>query len=83
LPQIPQQFSNAGFAAPNPQYAAQQYQQFQPAQQAQPNAAYGSEHLKSFWEAQKQEVSNVGNDITEFKNHQLPLARIKKARPAS
>ncbi|KAF8065657.1 NFYC4 [Scenedesmus sp. PABB004] len=34
--------------------------------------------LRPFWEQQKQEVSSVGRDPAEFKNHQLPLARIKK-----
>eukprot|EP00878_Enallax_costatus_P034406 GHUV01038142.1.p1 GENE.GHUV01038142.1~~GHUV01038142.1.p1 ORF type:complete len:209 (+),score=49.04 GHUV01038142.1:220-846(+) len=65
------------------QYAAVQQQQQQAAhhqqqqQQGQPYAGYGP-HLRPFWEQQKQEVSQVGRDPAEFKNHQLPLARIKK-----
>mmetsp|Transcript_11185 Transcript_11185/g.31722 ORF Transcript_11185/g.31722 Transcript_11185/m.31722 type:complete len:257 (-) Transcript_11185:1060-1830(-) len=34
--------------------------------------------LKSFWAQQMEEVKNVSTDPAEFKNHQLPLARIKK-----
>ena len=30
--------------------------------------------------SQMQDVEHVGNDPGEFKNHQLPLARIKKVR---
>ena len=37
-----------------------------------------SQQLKSFWEQQMQEVKEVPTDTTVFKNHQLPLARIKK-----
>eukprot|EP00882_Tetradesmus_deserticola_P029631 GHRQ01033211.1.p1 GENE.GHRQ01033211.1~~GHRQ01033211.1.p1 ORF type:complete len:190 (-),score=43.86 GHRQ01033211.1:177-707(-) len=37
-----------------------------------------AELLGPFWEQQTQEVSQVGKDAAEFKNHQLPLARIKK-----
>ena len=48
----------------NPQAAAQQRQL--------------AEKLKEFWEEQMGEVEQVGTDPAEFKNHQLPLARIKK-----
>ena len=34
--------------------------------------------LSEFWQQQMQEVSQVSSDPAEFKNHQLPLARIKK-----
>ena len=37
-----------------------------------------SQQLKSFWEQQMQEVKEVPTDTSVFKNHQLPLARIKK-----
>jgi nuclear transcription factor Y gamma len=37
-----------------------------------------SQQLKSFWEQQMQEVKEVPADTSVFKNHQLPLARIKK-----
>ena len=36
--------------------------------------------LREFWEQQKEEIEQVGTDMQEFKNHQLPLARIKKVR---
>ena len=39
-----------------------------------------SQQLRSFWEQQMQEIHEVGADAAEFKNHQLPLARIKKVR---
>eukprot|EP00879_Flechtneria_rotunda_P018654 GHRR01019577.1.p1 GENE.GHRR01019577.1~~GHRR01019577.1.p1 ORF type:complete len:285 (+),score=137.61 GHRR01019577.1:828-1682(+) len=77
--------SAAGYAASQP-YAQQFTQQVAAAQQ-QPMAAQHagdtdydpySEQLGPFWEQQKHEVSQVGSDIAEFKNHQLPLARIKK-----
>jgi len=34
--------------------------------------------LRMFWEQQHLEIQQVGTDPAEFKNHQLPLARIKK-----
>jgi len=34
--------------------------------------------LKQFWKGQKEEIMQVQVDPNEFKNHQLPLARIKK-----
>ena len=34
--------------------------------------------LKTFWAQQMEEIQNVSTDPAEFKNHQLPLARIKK-----
>ena len=37
-----------------------------------------AQQLKQFWKTQKEEIQEVGNDPNEFKNHQLPLARIKK-----
>jgi hypothetical protein len=54
------------------QFAA--YQQ-PPQQQLAPSQ---QEQLRAFWQGQLQEVQQVGNDPAEFKNHQLPLARIKK-----
>lgn len=36
--------------------------------------------LRMFWEQQHLEIQQVGTDPAEFKNHQLPLARIKKVR---
>ncbi|GIL45468.1 hypothetical protein Vafri_2704 [Volvox africanus] len=50
------------------------------------SAAYGmtqqgnhqAEQLKVFWQSQLVEVAEVPPDPTVFKNHQLPLARIKK-----
>jgi hypothetical protein len=53
------------------QYAQQQYA-------AVPQGDMYGELLAPFWEQQVQEVSQVGKDAAEFKNHQLPLARIKK-----
>ena len=52
-------------AYPPPQYLPQQLQQ-------------QNEQLRLFWIQQMQEVQQVGTDPAEFKNHQLPLARIKK-----
>lgn len=37
-----------------------------------------TEALQQFWAAQIEEVQQCGNDPSEFKNTQLPLARIKK-----
>lgn len=37
-----------------------------------------NEQLRMFWLQQNQEIQQVGTDPAEFKNHQLPLARIKK-----
>lgn len=41
-------------------------------------AAMYAPHLRAFWEEQNREIAAVGRDPAEFKNHQLPLARIKK-----
>merc|ERR1719247_2406766 len=41
-------------------------------------APHHAQQLKQFWKTQKEEIQKVGNDPNEFKNHQLPLARIKK-----
>lgn len=46
---------------------------FMPIQQQQQN-----EQLRLFWLQQHQEIQAHGTDPAEFKNHQLPLARIKK-----
>ncbi len=64
------------------QQQAQQQQQTtqQVQQQQQGDNANEVEQLKEFWKEQQLEVSQVGNDPAEFKNHQLPLARIKKVR---
>jgi hypothetical protein len=63
----------------NQQVYQQQYAAYQqpPQQQLAPSQ---QEQLRAFWQGQLQEVQQVGNDPTEFKNHQLPLARIKKVR---
>ena len=45
-----------------------------------PLMAQQNEQLRQFWYQQAQEILQVGTDPAEFKNHQLPLARIKKAR---
>jgi hypothetical protein len=62
------------------QYAAYQQPPQQQQQQQQQLAPSQQEQLRAFWQGQLQEVQQVGNDPTEFKNHQLPLARIKKVR---
>lgn len=41
------------------------------------------EQLRQFWLGHMQEIHQVGTDPAEFKNHQLPLARIKKVRCSS
>jgi hypothetical protein len=67
--------------AGNPQYAQQYAQQLAAVQQqqaAQQQQNLYAAQLRGFWETQQQEVQQVGNDPAEFKNHQLPLARIKK-----
>lgn len=51
-----------------------------------PAMAAQQEQLRQFWLGQMQEIHQVGTDPAEFKNHQLPLARIKKVsalRPPS
>lgn len=48
----------------------------------QPGQGYSVGHeqqLRGFWQEQLREVHQVPCDPAEFKNHQLPLARIKKA----
>lgn len=42
------------------------------------SAGVHTEQLRQFWQTQMSEVQAVGTDPAEFKNHQLPLARIKK-----
>ena len=37
-----------------------------------------SPQLQAFWQQQMHEVQQVGTDPVDFKNQQLPLARIKK-----
>jgi nuclear transcription factor Y gamma len=66
-------------------YGGNQYLQQQQQQQyaAVPQGDMYAELLAPFWEQQIEEVSQVGRDAAEFKNHQLPLARIKKVRAAS
>ena len=53
-------------------------QQYVPIPQHQQN-----EQLRQFWLQQHREIQEVGTDPAEFKNHQLPLARIKKASQAA
>eukprot|EP00873_Tetraselmis_striata_P033389 jgi/Tetstr1/453653/TSEL_040609.t1 len=59
------QYAAATAAAAPPQASYQQQQQQQ-------------QQLRSFWVGQMNEIENVSTDPAEFKNHQLPLARIKK-----
>ena len=81
LPPVP--FPTAG-SGPFPTGAPGGYPpQYVP--QVQPQAATGAggghtDQLRQFWQTQMQEVQGVGTDPAEFKNHQLPLARIKKVR---
>ena len=49
-----------------------------PPQYLPPQLAVQQEQLRQFWQGQMQEIHQVGTDPAEFKNHQLPLARIKK-----
>lgn len=44
----------------------------------QPSATVQQEQLREFWSSQMNEIHHVSTDPAEFKNHQLPLARIKK-----
>ena len=53
---------------------------FAPPAYVTPLMAQQNEQLRQFWYQQAQEIMQVGTDPAEFKNHQLPLARIKKAR---
>lgn len=61
------------FAGPGMQHGAVPAM-YPPAAQ---NAAL-SEQLRQFWAGQLLEVQQAGIDPAEFKNTQLPLARIKK-----
>ncbi|XP_047336706.1 nuclear transcription factor Y subunit C-2-like [Impatiens glandulifera] len=62
----------AGFANPQHQLAYQQAQQFQHQHQHQQQQQH--QQLQAFWENQTQEIEQT----VDFKNHSLPLARIKK-----
>ena len=63
----------AGMGVP-PNYAMPPaYMQQYAAAQAQ------TEQLRRFWVEMKEEAGRAGTDPLEFKNQQLPLARIKKA----
>jgi hypothetical protein len=73
--QAMQQFPG-GFAPPA-QYPIGQPYGASTSAAPQPDPA--AQALRVFWDAQAEEVQQVGTDIQEFKNHQLPLARIKKA----
>ncbi|XP_047336747.1 nuclear transcription factor Y subunit C-2-like [Impatiens glandulifera] len=64
----------AGFANPQHQLAYQQAQQFHHQHQQQ----HQQQQLQSFWENQMQEIE----ETVDFKNHSLPLARIKKIMKA-
>lgn len=70
------QFHPQAFAA-GQQYA-QQFAQHYAAQNQQPAAQ--TDQMRQFWAQQLQEIEQVPSDPAEFKNHQLPLARIKKVR---
>ena len=59
---------------PGPQVTAGQGPYPQPPAQA----AHQTAQLRQFWLQQADEIAQVGTDMAEFKNHQLPLARIKK-----
>ena len=41
------------------------------------------ESMREFWQSQMIEVQGVGTNTEDFKNHQLPLARIKKVKKKS
>lgn len=43
-----------------------------------PPSSQQQEALRVFWQQQIEEVLTMPSDPTLFKNHQLPLARIKK-----
>ncbi|MEW5312422.1 MAG: hypothetical protein WDW38_004059 [Sanguina aurantia] len=91
-PQYAQQFAQyaAAAAAAAGSHSAPTQQSLPTAQAPPPSAATLSlplpslasstyaEQLKPFWQQQMIEVEQVGHDAAEFKNHQLPLARIKK-----
>ena len=64
----------ASTGTPLPQVTAGQGPYPQPPAQA----AHQSAQLRQFWLQQADEISQVGTDMAEFKNHQLQLARIKK-----
>lgn len=71
MPALPIPGMPPGYALPPPylqQYAAAQAQ---------------AEQLRRFWVEMKEDVMRAGTDPLEFKNQQLPLARIKKARQPS
>ena len=40
-----------------------------------------NEQLRDFWMGVRNDVEEAGMDPAEYKNHQLPLARIKKVHP--
>lgn len=62
------------------QYGAPPASVYQPQQQYVPIPQHQqNEQLRQFWLQQAREIQEVGTDPAEFKNHQLPLARIKKA----
>ncbi len=42
------------------------------------NSNAAQPELRAFWAQQMQEVEATPTEASEFKNHQLPLARIKK-----
>ncbi|KAJ7241964.1 hypothetical protein O6H91_11G049500 [Diphasiastrum complanatum] len=75
----------SGMMAPPLQYSQMQMQQQQPQEQLvgsiQPSLHYEQvqkQQLQMFWRQQMQEMEK----ITDFKTHQLPLARIKKIMKA-
>lgn len=77
---MPQQYTAAAAYLNNPQFA-QPFTQFPVSAAGQPGTqppTSQTDQLKTFWQGQMIEVEQVGNDPAEFKNHQLPLARIKK-----
>ncbi|KAK6911363.1 Histone H2A/H2B/H3 [Dillenia turbinata] len=70
---VPPTQAPASFASPQHQLAYQQAQQFHHQQQQQQQ-----QQLQMFWANQMQEIERT----TDFKNHSLPLARIKKIMKA-
>lgn len=68
---LPQQYAAPGPGGTTPAYVPSTAQAAQALEQQ--NA-----ELKKFWREQMAEIEQVGTDPAEFKNHQLPLARIKK-----
>ena len=68
-------FSDVQAFAAGAQYAQQFANHYAQQQQQQQTL---TPELRQFWQQQMQEIQEIPADPSEFKNHQLPLARIKK-----